>query len=280
MRKLVTFTFILFFALQLQAQYLETGLTGGGMSYIGDLQPGKPDYRSFGISGGAYVRWNYSPRIAFKLSGLYGGFVGADKYAYGSRKSRNLESVTTVYEVATTAEFNLSKFDILDGYNTAPYLFAGVAGLYFNPQVLGADNKYFDLQPLGTEGQLLNGGKGYSRFAFAVPMGMGFKLALGRRLNFGFEFGMRYAFTDYLDDVSGNYPDLEALVKQNQLAVDMSYRMPSFFGQKLENPQGKPRGDTYKHDLYYYTGISLSINLASKRGMEFNKDYRAFFNAQ
>lgn len=279
MRKLIILTLALFFALQTQAQYLEAGLTTGITSYIGDLQPNTPDTRTFGLSGGAYARLNLSPTFAVKGSAFYGTFAAADKYAYGSRKTRNLESITTLYEVAATGELNLTKFDIIDGRITAPYLFAGVAGLYFNPQVKQGST-YIDLQPLGTEGQLLNGGKGYSRFAFAIPMGAGFKLALNRRINLGFEFGVRYAFTDYLDDVSGNYPNIAELQKQSALAASLSYRTPEYFNQKLENPEGRPRGDKYKNDLYYSGVLSLSINLGTKEKMEFNKVYREFMKLQ
>jgi Domain of unknown function (DUF6089) len=279
MRKLITFTFILVFTLQSKAQYFETGVTAGIMSYIGDLQPNKPDTRSFGISGGAYLRWNYSPNFAVKGAALYGNFVGADKYAYGSRKSRNLEAVTTIYELSATGELNLTRFDIMDRRISAPYIFAGVAGLYFNPQVR-QEGGYIDLQPLGTEGQLLNGGKGYSRFALAIPMGLGFKLAVNRKINIGFEFGFRYAFTDYLDDVSGNYPSIPELYKQSPVAARLSFRMPEYFGQALENPVGQARGDKYKNDLYYNIAASLSVNLASKNKMEFNKSYREFMKLQ
>lgn len=279
MRKLITLTFTLFFALQSKAQYIEVGVNTGVMSYIGDLQPSAPDTRTFGISGGAYARWNLSPTFAVKGSALYGSFSGADKYAYGTRKSRNLESLTTIYEVAATGEINLTKFDIMDGRISAPYIFAGAAGLYFNPQAKYGEG-YVDLQPLGTEGQLLNGGKGYSRFAFAIPMGAGFKIALNKRVNLGFEFGIRYAFTDYLDDVSGNYPNIEELAKQSTTAAALSYRVPEYFNQKLENPVGRPRGDKYKNDLYYQGGVTLSINLASKEKMEFNKAYREFMKLQ
>ena len=275
MRKLITSTFILLSIFKSQAQYFEAGVTAGATSYIGDLQPTSPDTRSFGPSGGAFLRWNYSPNIAIKGSALYATFVGADKYANGSRRSRNLESVTTIYELAATGEYNLTKFDFLDGQITAPYLFAGVAGFYFNPRVK-VQGTYTDLQPLGTEGQFLNGSKGYSRLGIAIPLGIGFKLAVNKRVNLGFEFGLRYTFTDYLDDVSGNYPDLAALESQNPTAAALSYRAPSYFGQKLENPQGQPRGDKYKNDFYYYTGVTLSINLASKDKMEFNKAYRGF----
>ena len=279
MRKLITLAFIILFSLQSKAQYFEAGLTGGATSYIGDLQADKPDTRSFGKSAGAFLRWNYSPVFAVKGSALYAGFTASDKYAKGSRISRNLESITTIYEVAVTGEVNLSKFDILDGHISTPYLFAGVAGMYFNPQVK-YEGKLIDLQPLGTEGQFLEGGKPYSRFALAIPAGIGFKLAATKRINLGFELGLRYAFTDYLDDVSGNYPNLEELSKQSELSAEYSYRMPAYFNQKLENPQGQPRGNKIKHDFYYYGGVTISYNLASKEKMEFNKEYKAFFKAQ
>lgn len=279
MRKLIILTFALLLTLQSKAQYLEAGVTTGITSYIGDLQPNIPDSRTFGLSGGAYARLNLSPIFAVKGSAFYGNFSAADKYAYGTRKTRNLECITTLYEVALTGEINLTKFDIVDGHITAPYLFAGAAGLYFNPQVK-QNGSYIDLQPLGTEGQLLNGSKGYSRFAFAIPMGAGFKIALNRRVNLGFEFGVRYAFTDYLDDVSGNYPNIAELQKQSDLAASLSYRTPEYFNQKLENPEGRPRGDKYKNDLYYSGVLSLSINLASKEKMEFNKVYREFMKLQ
>ena len=279
MRKLIVLIFILLYSLQSKAQYFEAGLTAGVTSYIGDLQADKPDTRSFGKSGGAFVRWNFSPSLAVKATALYGSFTASDKYISGTRKSRNLESITTIYEAAITGEYNLTKYDILDDHISSPYLFAGVAGLYFNPQAK-IDGVLTDLQPLGTEGQFLEGGKPYSRFALAIPAGVGFKLAATKRINLGFELGFRYAFTDYLDDVSGNYPDLTALAQQNQVAADYSYRMPAYFNQKLENPQGMPRGNKIKHDFYYYGGVTISYNLATKEKMEFNQEYRNFFKAQ
>ena len=78
MRKLIVLTFILLYSLQSKAQYFEAGLTAGVTSYMGDLQPDKPDTRSFSKSGGAFVRWNYSPTIAVKASALYGSFTASD----------------------------------------------------------------------------------------------------------------------------------------------------------------------------------------------------------
>ena len=72
------------------------------------------------------------------------------------------------------------------------------------------------LQPLGTEGQkatLLptdaNAGIQHTKnFRVAIPIGIGARFRLNEVLDFSFEFGFRYLFTDYIDDVSKNYVDL------------------------------------------------------------------------
>jgi hypothetical protein len=275
MRKLLFIALAFAFSLSTQAQYLELGFTGGATSYMGDLQQSAPSLGSFVPSGGLFARYHFSPRLAVKLMGLYAGFHATDLYASGSRRYRNLEAKTSIYEASLTGELNLLKFDILDGHTVAPYVSAGVAGFYFNPQ--GHYNgTWVDLQPLGTEGQTLEGGKPYSKIAIAIPVGIGTRFALSRKVNIGFEFGFRYALTDYLDDVSGVYPDIAALAKQNPTAAEMSYRTPILVGSKLENPAGQKRGDKVKNDYYYYAGATLSINLGSKEKMEFNQEFRNF----
>ena len=278
MRKLLLFT-IMFLSFQsAQAQYWEVGASAGVSSYIGDLQPTAPPIQSFLPSGGVFARYNYSPHLSFKGSATYGAFYASDHYATGYKVARNLEVRTTYYELAAMAELNLTKFDVADGHISAPYLFAGIAGFYFNPQARDYNtNIWTDLQPLGTEGQTLEGGKKYSRMQVAVPFGVGFRLSLTPRVNLGFEIGFRQTFTDYLDDVSGTYPDLDALAKQNPVAATFSYRTPTYTNQKLESPAGRKRGDSYKFDVYYFVGASLSVNLADKRQMEFNRSYRAFW---
>ena len=63
---------IILFTVKTSAQYLELGVTGGLSSYYGDLQPSAPANGSFGVSYGAFARYNYRPTIAFKVSGLSG----------------------------------------------------------------------------------------------------------------------------------------------------------------------------------------------------------------
>jgi Domain of unknown function (DUF6089) len=283
MKKLLFVFTLASLTIQLNAQYFEVGVTGGGSGYVGELQPGLPDPKSLGATYGALLRYHYKPNLSFKVSGMAGEFYGTDRYAKNSRYYRNLESRTKYYEVAATAELNLFKYDVLDGKVTSPYLFAGVAGFYFNPQARSTysqQKQWVDLRPLGTEGQTLNGGKPYGAFQVAIPMGIGIKFALSKRINIGLEGGIRYCFTDYLDDVSGNYPDIASINEHNPNAVPFVFRTPELTGTTLEYPAGEQRGDRFKSDYYYYLGGTITVNLGDWHNMEFNKSYRNFWRSK
>jgi Domain of unknown function (DUF6089) len=283
MKKLLFFFTFACLSTHLKAQYFEAGATAGASGYVGELQPGIPEIRSLGATYGAVLRYHASPRFSMKITGMSGEFYATDRYARNSRIYRNLEARTKYYELAATAELNLFKYDVLDGKLTSPYLFAGVAGFYFNPQArsaYGQQKEWVNLRPLGTEGQTLNGGKPYNAFQVAIPMGVGIKFALSQRINIGFEAGIRYCFTDYLDDVSGNYPDLAAISENNLATVPFVFRTAEATGTKLEYPLGEKRGDNYKRDYYYYLGATVTVNLCDKHKMEFNKSYRNFWNGK
>jgi Domain of unknown function (DUF6089) len=282
MRVLIFICLSLFFT-KTQAQYWEVGATAGGTSSISDLQPNTPTNGSFGLTYGALARLHYTPTFSFKAMGLAGSFYATDNYARGSRRLRNLEAKTQYYELSATAEINLTPYDVMDSKTTAPYLFAGIAGFYFNPQArLNVNEKtWTNLRPLGTEGQTLEGGKKpYNPIQIAIPFGIGFKIALSKRLNLGMEVGLRYTFTDYLDDVSGHYPDLGALAKKDPTAEALSFRTRELMGSQLELPSGQKRGDSYKNDLYYFIGTTLTFNLANTAKMEFNEEVRNFLKSK
>jgi hypothetical protein len=100
-----------------------------------------------------------------------------------------------------------------------------------NGNELPEGGEWVDLQPLGTEGQRVllqeedtnNKIKPYNRIQVAIPFGIGFRFRLSTKLDISSEFSFRYSFTDYLDDVSGNYIDLGAF-GENDLAKALSYR--------------------------------------------------------
>lgn len=81
---------------------------------------------------------------------------------------------------------------------------------------------------------------------------------------------MRKLFTDYLDDVSGNYADPnDLLVAKGQEAVDLSYRedeLPE--GDPVYPQKGITRGSPKYKDYYYFSGIHLTFFLPDKNQRE------------
>src|SRR5690606_40986758 len=60
---------------------------------------------------------------------------------------------------------------------------------------------------LGQNYSFVGAPENYQLWAYAALAGIGFRVEMGRGLAIGMEYQLRYAFTDYLDDVSGKYID-------------------------------------------------------------------------
>jgi opacity protein-like surface antigen len=183
---------------------------------------------SWGVFGG----YNYYLTKNISLNGqfTYAWLSAKDKHAGNeARKHRNFDIRTHLYEVGILGRYYFirEKFGHafrLRGaqngffYNLSAYATLGVMGLYFNPTGRHPNSsKYHKLYDIGTEGQTVPGSgvKQYSRFTFAIPVGIGAKYSLGTRWNVGAEIMFRKAFSDYLDDVSGVYYDNSEIVKAN-----------------------------------------------------------------
>jgi hypothetical protein len=80
-----------------------------------------------------------------------------------------------------------------------------------------------------------------------------------------FEAGFRKTFTDYIDDVSGNYPDPSTL---SALAVQLSFR-GNEINKDATFPTGGQRGNPAQKDYYYFGLLKLHANLGflSKSGI-------------
>ncbi len=155
------------------------------------------------------------------------------------RYVRNLHFMNNIYELSYSGIVNLGAHRELF-YNRPdkilPYLTFGVAVYYHNPKAQTPDEfgkEWVSLQTLRTEGQgwvnpndgtnvwaysdvesanaadtrMVYNKRPYSRVQVAIPLGMGFTKRIGQRWDLSFEMSMRFLLTDYLDDVSGNFPD-------------------------------------------------------------------------
>ncbi|MBK8492334.1 MAG: outer membrane beta-barrel protein [Saprospirales bacterium] len=249
-----------------KAQFLEVGANLGLSNYRGDLSNNsvslylKETKGSFGI----FASYHLNDLLAVRLGAQYAGISGSDANAPGEEiRSRNLSFRSILLEGSLVGEFYVPGFQ---PYNlskpVSPYIFAGIAGAYFNPKTEFA-GETVSLQPLGTEGQGMPGfGAPYSRVAFSIPFGLGVKFAVTDLFNVGLELGLRRSFSDYLDDVSGTYVSYEQLLAGNgPLAAALGNRTGEYQGKDpVSVATGTRRGDQAKGDWYYIMGITLSWN--------------------
>jgi len=216
-------------------RYTSVGVSVNAMNYFGDITPSESftstDLQFTRYNIGVHLTRRYTPRFSGRFSFNYGR-IKADDYESQSptdnnarfRYIRNASFRTSIYELSAVGIIDLieNRQSYLRRPEFVPYVFGGVAGFYYNPKSqapaeFGGPNTWVALQPLRTEG------KSYSLFQIAIPVGVGFRYKAGPRWDISFEIGYRYLFTDYLDDVSGNYPD-PAAYGNNQLARAMSNR--------------------------------------------------------
>ncbi len=223
--------------------------------YFGDLNTtfnlGSP-----GIATGLVGRYNFNNRLCLKMSANYISVSADDANSSNSfERARNLNFQSDVIDGTFQFEFNFLPYvhGSRDEFFT-PYLLAGFSVFNFNPQTeyLGETR---DLSTFGTEGQFR--GEEYYFISGGLTYGGGIKFDLSYRWSLNLELSARKIFTDYIDDVSGNYPDfddLEAL--RGPIAVALSDRSLTSEGTQIGG-QGRQRGNGRNNDTYATLGVSL-----------------------
>jgi hypothetical protein len=256
----------------------EVGFNIGTSNYLGDLQTADFTYRNQHLFSGIYGRYNANAQLAFRGFFNYGRLSGDDKNS-GEQDliKRNLHFRTNIIELGIQAEINVLPFNKFDPnkkkakryFNWTPYFFGGFNLLQFNPKAQ-YNGDWIALQPLCTEGQnsSFNSQKEYSLTQIAIPFGIGLKFQVNPQICIGFELGARKTFTDYLDDVSGNYPDLAKLqAEKGFLSAALSFRgdeLPGFTTAQYPAP-GAVRGHSDNLDWYLTNTISIAYRFYSKR---------------
>lgn len=262
MRRRLLLLFCLAQLAHLRAQVSELGITGGVSYYIGDLNPTRHYPTNTHLAGGVFYRYNFNQHYAVRIQGLFTKLEAYDSDSNDSLQVlRNLGFRTNLFEVSATVEINFLKYRGItkDSHNWTPYIFLGLAYIHFNPQNL-LDDTWYDLQPLGTEGQGTSvGGDPYKLDVLSIPHGVGFKFALTDKLDLGLEWGLRRTYTDHLDDVSGTYVDNTFLTTETG-PLTAALADPSVLRETGINT-GRSRGDSYTQDWYQYTGLTLSVLL-------------------
>ncbi|MCC2546115.1 DUF6089 family protein [Hymenobacter sp. BT175] len=292
MKHFFTFTLTLLFAVTLVAtqanaqqfskrkQYNSVGVSLNAMNYFGDITP-KPSIPSlrFGATRpniGVSFTHRFAPRVSARAAIAYGRITGDDAKAADQndpdakyRYNRNMNFRNDIFEFSAVGIFDLieNRNNYLKRPDFVPYVFAGVAAFHHNPKGLVSGGNipasleagsYVDLQPLRTEGQ----SSAYSKTLISIPFGGGVRYKINKSFDVGFEIGWRKTFTDYLDDVSGNYAAPAAL------GSDAS----KYFGRDITrstsgeftgfNTPGEMRGKSNEDDWYIVTGLTVNYILA------------------
>ena len=183
-------------------------------------------------------------------------------------RNRNLSFRNQVIEGSVQGELNFFNYQLGNRkFPVSPYLFGGLAYYRMRPMAQYRGT-WYELQPLGTEGQGTEfGAEKYKTTMFSVPFGAGIKTNLFAIFGLSIEWGVRKTWTDYFDDISGKYVDPGLLADLNgELAAVLSDRsiekeIPNAAGN---NNGGLQRGDSGRKDYYFFSMVSLNIRLDRK----------------
>lgn len=268
-------------------QYNGLGINISSMNYFGDLTPQarifSTDLRFSRPNIGATYMRRIGPRYALRGSFAWGRLSGDDFTSQKTegdaqyRYTRNLHFRNDIKELSIVSSVDLleNKGNYLRRVDITPYIFGGIAVFHHNPKAKGPvgtpdEDKWVALAPLQTEN------KKYNNIQLSIPMGVGVRYRLNDDLDLSFEIGYRYCFTDYLDDVSGNYQDpatlksdqsryfadrsLETIAARTGGERDMTVvnnitRIGS--GSNRFSSEGEKRGTSNK-DVYIVTGFHIT----------------------
>lgn len=267
LRKFILLTGVLMSTHSAFAQIHEFGIIGTATQYRGDLRT-TIDFDAFQPGVGVWYKYNLNPYLGFK-----GGYYTTNLAASDANSTnlwqvqRNLNFSSYVSELFGLVEFNFLKF--IPGHHKyihSPYVYLGLSNFRFNP-ITELNGQIIELQPLGTEGQGLEqfpDREPYRLRAFALPIGIGYRVNFWRFHTLAVEASYRYALTDYIDDVSLTYAPNDVIRAERGLtAAQLADRSIELgLPQNLANKQ---RGVDTFNDAWWYVGVSYIYTINSGR---------------
>jgi hypothetical protein len=262
-RLLLSLALILPLCVQAQEHH-EVGISAGVANYYGDLQTKIfPNYGYMPMAGIQY-KFFMTPHVGLRFGANYATVTAADSLSdIPANKARNLSFASHIFEGHMGLEINFLPLDI-NRLKITPYVFGGIGVFYFNPYAMDPRGNTVFLRPLSTEGQglpMYPDRTEYSNVTVCFPIGGGLKFLVGKTLVLTTELGFRYTNTDYLDDVSKTYVNLDTLMAyRGKLSVQMSYRgnqSPYWDGSTVH--YGDLRGNSKANDWYWFGGVTASV---------------------
>lgn len=204
-------SFISLFPLSSFAQLTEMGLELGVFNFTGDLAS-KYNLKSCRPGASLFLKSNLTKGLSLRY-GISGGWLsGNDKFSDDPfNQIRNYSFDIFLFEGFGVFEFNFLDYRSKNArIHWTPYLNFGLAAFTFwgNRDM---NDDFFPVQP-------------------AIPMGVGIRYEVSKRLDIGIEASARATFSDHLDGVSGS----------DNTIKDYKY------------------GNQYDFDAYYFIGFTLN----------------------
>ena len=267
------------------------GIHAGIINYYGDLNskfiaPNDQirdfdfDFLSYGIS----VERNLTQSWAVKLQYNRGQFIANDRAinwdgsrdVHNSNYTRSLNAKTDIDDLGLKFTYYTDNGKLLSkNAFVSPYISFGVGLTHFkvfadlednngNQYYYWGDNSIRNL-PEGspnatiieqdgyfeTNVTALETEKNYDTNVLNIPFGGGLKFRLAERFNLNLDYTLRYTFTDYLDDVSGEYREVYSSESQT-------------FASNPTNTIADLRGNDEGNDWYAFLSVSLHYSFGKK----------------
>lgn len=255
-----------FFNWQYNDRYFSLIAGSGLTAYFGELNDDnriRQEFSNFSLG----VEARLLSRLGARAEFIYYSLEGDDLYAADSsfNRQRNLSFFSRNFETNLQAIFYLRKYrgDYHKRWALDPYMGLGVGVTTYNPTA-ELDSVKYKLRDLKTEGQ------SYGQFALVLPLTFGVKLRFNEFVNFNMELGYRYAFTDYLDDVSTVFIENDGSLagRLSNRKDEVRSRDNEFFivNQEHYDAQiaGAPRGNPDRRDSYLFVSFRLEVFIPRK----------------
>ena len=259
----IIFFFIIFSICSKAYCQSSVGIGFGYSIYRGDLS--HPSIVSDLEQAGMAFNVNYKLQLRKSLRARVGLYIGQISGNDGTSESltqqrRNLRFKNNLSELSLAGEYNFSN-EVIGGSPLSFFAMGGFSVYRSNPTT-DYNGLRYTLRDLNTENQ----SQSYALYHPSIILGGGIEYELNDAISITFEIIGRITTNDYLDDVSGNYPDYNTtLEQQGFVSAFLSDRRDEFLslpeGTSDIPGVGNVRGNPSSKDFFITTMINLLIRI-------------------
>lgn len=220
---------------------------GGGIAYyMGDISS---NFGSGNLGLGPAFLLGGSYRFTERLSavGQLRLYKVSGDSQYTNHPEKNLSFKTTNPDLSLALQADLFPYTSRPRVN--PHAQLGLGFTYLSPKADWQGTTY-SLPQFQTEGNK------YWRLPLYITGGIGATVRITRNWSAGIDLSGNFVLSDYLDDVSTNYPEFDQLA--SNLAFDLSYR-------GTDQQPGYIRGNPKSKDIYVILAAKVIYSLPNKK---------------